>query len=552
MKLRCAIYARFSSDRQSPASIEDQARKCRQYAAERGWEVLTDHLYSDEAISGTTTAREGLNRMLEAAQAKQFDIVLIDDTSRLSRQLSDSLNLTDRPRFAGVRIVFVSQGIDSESEQADVLLATHGIVDSLYIRELGKKTFRGVEGRVLNRLHHVGRIFGYRSVPIEDPERKDQCGRPIISGVRLSVDDEQAKIVRRIFSLYSSGLSIKAVAKRMNKERILSPQPREGRQQSWAPSGIRVILRNERYRGVVTWARTRKVRNPSTGRRVRKPRAASDWVRVEMPEQRIVSESLWKSVQGRLAHMNTVYGEQGRKGGLMNARLASSPYIFSGLLRCGKCGRHFVIVSGAGRNKPSAEYGCSYHATRGTCPNTRRISRDELEAELLAKLQRDVLSDAAVDFLLEKLEEEIEKRSAAIAGEMHSMQRRKALLESEILNLSRAIASGPGDVPSLRAAIVEREQELSKLVDKTLGTGKDSVRKQMVGLRKFVRESLAEVRELIAGKHSNPALVRQELARHIDSITLLPEGDGKTVRYKGNWKLLGSGLGYTECAEGQS
>jgi hypothetical protein len=64
------------------------------------------------------------------------------------------------------------------------------------------------------------------------------------------------------------------------------------------------------------------------------------------------------------------------------------------------------------------------------------------------------------------------------------------------------------------------------------------VHQQVVGLRKFVRESLADVRELIAGKHANPAVVRQELARHIDSITLLPEGDG-AVRYKGNWKLLG-------------
>ena len=282
---RCAVYARYSSDKQSPSSIGDQVRKCREYAKAKGWEVLDDHLYSDSAISGATSEREGLKRLMAAAQAKSFDIVLIDDTSRLSRKLSDALNLSDRLHFAGVRIVFVSQGI----------------VDSLYIRELGKKTFRGVEGNVLNRLHHGGRIFGYRSVPIEDPNKRDQYGRAAIAGAKLQVNEEQARIVRRIFSLYASGLSLKAVTKKLNAEHIPSPQPREGRQKSWAPSSIRVILRNERYRGVVTWAKTKKVRNPLSGRRVKRERPKSDWVRVEMPEQRIISEKLWKAVTERLA-----------------------------------------------------------------------------------------------------------------------------------------------------------------------------------------------------------------------------------------------------------
>jgi len=55
---------------------------------------------------------------------------------------------------------------------------------------------------------------------------------------------------------------------------------------------------------------------------------------------------------------------------------------------------------------------------------------------------------------------------------------------------------------------------------------------------------MGDIRELISGKHANTFRVRQELARHIDSIKLLPDGDA--IRYKGQWKLLGS----RECAEG--
>ena len=162
--LRCAVYARFSSEKQSPLSIDDQVRKCREYAEQRGWSVLDSHIYSDEAISGATDDRFGLRRMLAAATSKEkpFDVVLVDDTSRISRTLKDSFTIHDELRFAGVRLVFVSQGIDTDSEQAEVLLATHGIVDSLYLKELGKKVHRGVEGKALNGLHTGGRCFGYR------------------------------------------------------------------------------------------------------------------------------------------------------------------------------------------------------------------------------------------------------------------------------------------------------------------------------------------------------------------------------------------------------
>jgi site-specific DNA recombinase len=548
MKLRCGVYARYSSDRQSPCSITDQVRKCREHAKSKGWEVLTDHIYSDEAISGATLERSGLKRLLEAATEQCFDIVLIDDTSRLSRQLVDSINLTERLKFAGVRIVFISQGIDSDSEQAEVLTAVHGLVDGLYIKELASKTKRGLEGKALAKLHTGGRIFGYRSVPIEDANRRDQYNRPVIAGVRLAVDAAQAKIVRRIYSLYASGFSLKAITKQLNAEHVRSPQPREGRQQSWAPSSVRVILHNERYRGIVVWSKTKKVRNPQTGRRVRRPRPKSEWLRVEMPEQRIIPEQLWKAVAERIAYINRTYGIAGSKGGKMNLRAAASPYIFSGLLLCGECGSNYVIVAGGGRNKKGADYGCPRHHLRGTCSNARRVSRELLETELLSKIQNEVLSDATIDFLLAGLEREIEKRFASLNSEVDTMRRRKEELETKLKNLARFFEDG-NDSPTIRAAITAHEAEIAAITDKTLGRKKGSVHQQIAGLRKFVRDGVSDIRELLAGKHAQPALVRQELAKHIDAITLLPDGKGN-VRYKGEWKLLGSAN--IRSAEGQS
>ncbi len=68
MGLRCAVYARFSSEKQNVASIEDQIRKCREHAGGQGWEVLNGHIYFDEATSGGTDQRGGLQRLLGAAE----------------------------------------------------------------------------------------------------------------------------------------------------------------------------------------------------------------------------------------------------------------------------------------------------------------------------------------------------------------------------------------------------------------------------------------------------------------------------------------------------
>jgi site-specific DNA recombinase len=167
--MRYATYARYSSDLQRQSSIEDQLRKCHEYGQSQGWIPAKDSAFADEAISGTSTDRPGLQRMLQAStsRGRQFDVILVDDTSRISRSLSDAVQLFEQLKFAGVRVIAVGQGIDTHSEQADVLVTVHGLVDSLYVKELAKKTHRGLEGALLRGLHAGGRCYGYRNVHAE-------------------------------------------------------------------------------------------------------------------------------------------------------------------------------------------------------------------------------------------------------------------------------------------------------------------------------------------------------------------------------------------------
>ena len=149
MSTRCAIYVRYSSDQQRPESIADQVRHCRQEVARHtDWLVLDDQIYSDEAITGASVeGRHGLQRLVQAAfqKPRPFDLILVDDTSRLSRDVVDTVQQFRELRFHGIDLFFVNQGLHSGRDNAEFLLAIYGAMDSEYIRELGRKTHRGLE-----------------------------------------------------------------------------------------------------------------------------------------------------------------------------------------------------------------------------------------------------------------------------------------------------------------------------------------------------------------------------------------------------------------------
>src|ERR1700733_4786984 len=99
--MKAVIYTRFSTTQQREASSEDQARNCRRKIEAEGWE-LGKH-YKDEGISGRTMERPGYQAMLAASLAREFEVLVIDDLSRLSRDQVESERVIRRLEFAGVR-----------------------------------------------------------------------------------------------------------------------------------------------------------------------------------------------------------------------------------------------------------------------------------------------------------------------------------------------------------------------------------------------------------------------------------------------------------------
>src|SRR5262245_10126855 len=205
--MRAAVYARFSSENQREQSIEDQVRVCRTFAARERITVLDNHIYCDEAQSGSLRARPGLEALKKAAEDKQFDAVLVDDSSRLSRDNQHFNTLLCLFQYWGIRLISVSDGLDLREEHAKVAYQFRGIINELYLTDLKKKTHRGQMGQVLRGFTVGCKAYGYKSVP--DGETKfDKKGRLRADGFKLVVVPEEARVVERVYRDFVGGKAI--------------------------------------------------------------------------------------------------------------------------------------------------------------------------------------------------------------------------------------------------------------------------------------------------------------------------------------------------------
>ena len=207
-----AIYARFSSENQREASIDDQIRVCTAYLARDGKSVV--ETYADYAVSGATTLRPGYQALLRDARARRFDVVIAELLDRFSRDQEHIAAFYKHMTFAGVSIVTLAEGTITELH-----VGLKGTMSALYLKDLAQKTHRGLEGRVRAGRSAGGLCYGYRVI------RQFQADGPTAAGMR-AIEDAEAIVVRRIFTDYAGGLSPRTIARALNQAKV--PGPRGG------------------------------------------------------------------------------------------------------------------------------------------------------------------------------------------------------------------------------------------------------------------------------------------------------------------------------------
>jgi site-specific DNA recombinase len=309
-------------------SITDQARVCTEYAQPQG--LLVGEQYADEGISGAALGnRPGVLQMIEAALAREFDVLLVADLSRLSRSQGDLSKMIDRLVAKGVRIVGVQDGYDSARRGHKLQADVSGIVGEAFREMIKERTSSSLRMRGENGHHTGGRAYGYQSIPV-DPAKP--AGRK-----RLVIDEQAAAVVREIFARYAGGENMRAIAEDLNARKMPSAGAhwkRETRRKDgrWLVSALHAILHNESYTGRMVYGRRVFSKDPDTGVRTAREVPPSEWIVNERPELAIVERELWDRVQARL----------GANVGAAQSR-AKPAYVLSGLLVCGECGGKLVV-----------------------------------------------------------------------------------------------------------------------------------------------------------------------------------------------------------------
>ena len=448
--MRAVIYARYSSDQQSAASIPDQVRLCRKLCLEQGWAVV--EVFADEAMSGATHLRPDFQRMQQLAMAGGFDVMVAESLDRLSRDQEHIAGLHKRMTYLGVRIVTKSEG-----EINELHIGLGGTMSALFLRQLSQKTHRGLEGRVRAGKSAGGISYGYRI------DRKLLPDGTMTTGDRV-IDPGQAAIVLRVFDSYARGKSARTIAIELNREGVPAPRGAGKSKGAWSFSTISGnwkrgtgILNNELYLGKLVWNRQRFIKDPDTGKRQARPNPPEAWITEDVPALRIIDDALWLRVKERQGALRQdILAERAAHPQAPKIERARRPrYLLSGLLQCGCCGSGYIMIS-------ASRYGCAAARNAGTCGNHKTIERAHVERRVLEGLKTRLLHPDLIGEFIAEFQREVQQDRLAALSERAENERHLVKVRKEIDSLLTAITDGMYH-PSMKAKMDVLEAERMRL-----------------------------------------------------------------------------------------
>jgi site-specific DNA recombinase len=508
--MRSVIYARYSTDLQREASIEDQVRVCRQRINREGWSLLAT--YSDAASSGASRLRPGYQKLLEDARNGVFDVVVAEALDRLSRDQEDVAALFKQLRFQGIRLITLAEG-----EISELHVGLKGTMNALFLKDLALKVHRGLEGRVRQGRSGGGLCYGYDVV-----REHDGRGESIHGGRRIN--ELEATVVRRIFAEFATGRSPRAIAAGLNAEDIAGPRGRPWRDTTIRGHALRGtgILHNELYIGRLVWNRQRYVKDPHTGRRLARLNPASAWLVTEVPELRILEDALWQQAQARLGSIRqSPRVAKARAAEFWKHRRAQ--HLLTGLAHCGVCGSP---LAAAGKDYLT----CAAARRQGTCNNKRSMRRPVLEALILDGLKDRLMAPELVKEFIAEFHREVNRLSRDREVDLGLQRRELDDVNRKLRGLIDAIAEGLRG-PGLQAKLDELESRKARLEAELAAAPPPSPRLHP-NLAEIYRRKVVDLQAAMADPKTHTE-AREILRGLIERVVLHPADNGFEIELVG-------------------
>jgi DNA invertase Pin-like site-specific DNA recombinase len=200
MTIQCALYARRSKEEHQAASIEVQLEEAQRYVAAKGWSLAREHIFIDDSISRAEfKKRPGLFAMLNAAEARSFDVVIVRDESRLGGDTTRTSLLIQDLLDAGVKLFyyFSDEQVVIDGAVSKFMVTVRNFAAEVEREKIAQRTHEHLLTKARRGLNVGGRVYGYDNVEIKVGDRRIR--------VEYRINEEQAAIVREIFRRYAAG-----------------------------------------------------------------------------------------------------------------------------------------------------------------------------------------------------------------------------------------------------------------------------------------------------------------------------------------------------------
>ena len=496
---RAVAYVRVSTEKTSQKTSLANQREFFESFIEKNGDTLT-HIYCDEGKSATKMAnRTELNAMLRAAKAHEFDVLYVKDVSRLFRNIQDFVNVTTELSKDEIKVYYVDLGqhVDPLILHLMAVLA-QSESEKMSTRIKFAKSMSKEKGIVPNF------VFGY--------DRVDKF--------TLKPNPEEAATVRLIFDKYTEeGWGQARIAKYLHENGY---KTKKMINDAWSPATVRTILSSQLYIGKVVNGR-QTTKGALTNKR--NNHSADEWIIVERPDFRIISDEQWLKAQAICEDNRARFPTAGMK---------SEKHLFSNLIKCGHCGGSFRRTQRR-HSKNGPLYACWTCSKRYAYGSDRcaaeyvRIDEDWLLAairQLIGSMVKDkqtfyALAEQKCNAVIQKYLEGTKGLSAdEINRQIKEVEKQRSRIKDMVVRGMMDLDEGERDMLPLNRQLEQLNFQLSE-VGKTA-----EVTKQV---KTYLRDFLSDFSALRLTENLDNA----DLRRVIDKIEVMSK-DEIYVYFKSN------------------
>ena len=523
-RIRVAAYCRVSTDDDEQlGSFESQKLYYEQkIASNKDW--VNAGIFADEAVTGTKTdKRSGFQDMIAHCYNGEIDMILTKSISRFARNTVDTLNYVRMLRDRNIAIFFEKENINTLDMNGELLLTIMSSLAQQEVESLSQNVKMGLQMKMKR-----GELIGFNGCYGYDYHTEDKS---------ITVNEEEAEIVRMIYDMYLEGYGTTTIAKRLME---LGIKNKKG-EVSWHTHGV-MVIKNEKYKGDILLGKTFAT-DPISKRRLTNMGEENQYYLKDHHEL-IVSREIWdKAEEIRMKRSrNKVVETTG------NRERYTRQYSFSSMCECAYCGHKLTRRTRHSRSDYEKPVWQCMNATKNgidNCPNCKAVDEAILEGafldafELLAGNFDDVL-DVVLSYVAESADsDENIRKKQQIDKDISSLESKKSRMTDMLID-----------------GTISKEVYEEKMVDFTRKLHKLSERKALledsICTQKDINRRMSELRDTLEKEQVLDEFDRVVFESIIDRVIVGGyEENGIPDPYKLTFVLKGNQTGTVPHAKEQ-